>query len=1277
MSPFAVVPRRGFGVVLVSCLLFSAPALLAQPGRIPRPVDNLRTVPLKGNRTPRAHPQDDQGRVDPLSRIGGMRLRLKPSPSQTAEIERLLAGQQDPASPDYRNWLTPEEYADRFGLSPDDFATVLAWLQAQGFSLDYVARARDWVGFSGTAGQVEKAFHTEIHRYTAGGETHYANATDPLIPADLEPVVQVIRGLDDYRIKPMARKIRPLPLVSGNGAHALGPADLATIYNVNPLYQKGIDGSGQKIAVISGSAVKLSDIQSFRQTFGVPRNDPQQVLVPGYPDPGVVTEAEGEADLDLEYAGGIAPGATILSVYTSDMAIALEYAVDQNLAPIISTSWGVCEAEGTSGPSDFAAWETVAQQANLQGATWLAASGDSGAAGCDPHQKVQIASDGLGVLLPSSLPEVTGVGGSEFNDSSGTYWSATNGSGMGSALGYIPEVAWNDTALDTSLGGGLAATGGGASNYFPKPVWQTGSGVPGANHRYVPDVSFTASWDHDPYAVAQEGSFVGSGGTSASTPLFAGMVALLNQYLVSNYVLAKPGLGNINPALYRLAQNAPKVFHDVTGGSNIVPCGAGTPDCSGGQLGYNAGAGFDLATGLGSLDVNAMVTQWNDATVTPPAVATTTSLSANPASVTTGATSLLTASVKSASGTVSPTGTVSFIQGNTAVGSASLSGSGGSAIATLTVRGSQLAVGSNTITASYGGSNSFSASSGTATLTVTVPTSASAVIPSIVPNPVYQQQADADGYSFFYTVRLSEIGGSATTLTSFSIDGTDHTADIASFFGTAAIPAKGTIFASIRSKLASVPVTRVYDFAGVDGGGQKWSQEIAVPFYAKQLSASMALSSSPGTEIQNPAGDPHCSAGSPYYQQLNLQEKNGYGVLLTRFLAGGSDLTSQIGTYFGTSHLAPLGALQAGICWKLASTPTTLDYEIAGVDTAGNNISATLQVPFQGPGQSAGALSVSKSALALNVAAAQSASTSLTVTVPAGQQWSLAVFPANQKTSWLVASPASGTGTSQVSLTASAAGLANGVYTATLVFQSVNTLPQFVNVGVTFTAGASSSISISGISNAASFQAVSAPGMFMTVYGKNLANSALLAPSVPLPLSMGGVSVTVNGVAAPLDYVSPGQLNVQVPYEAVTGTAILAVNNNGQVASYSFPVKASAPGIFVGANGRIVPVSSGRAGDVLLFYITGEGDVTPAVTTGAPPPNSLPVSQLPAPRLPLSMTVGGVAVTPVFVGIPYGLVGATQINFTVPANVPAGDQAVVVTVGGVASPAAKLLVTTQ
>ncbi|MGD0773663.1 MAG: protease pro-enzyme activation domain-containing protein [Candidatus Solibacter sp.] len=1275
MSPFAVVPRRRFGVILVSCLLLSAPALLAQPDRIPTSVDNLRTVPLKGNRTPRALPQDDQGRVDPLLRIGGMRLRLKPSPIQAAQIAQLLAEQQDPASPNYRNWLTPEEYADRFGLSSNDFAAVLAWLQSQGFTLDYVARARNSVGFSGTAGQVENAFHTEIHRYTAGRETHYANATDPSIPADLAPVVQVIRGLDDFRIKPMARPVKPVPLVSGNGTHVLGPADLATIYNVNPLYQKGIDGSGQKIAVISGSAVLLSDIQAFRQAFGVPKNDPQQVLVPGYPDPGVISDAEGEADLDLQYAGGIAPGATILSVYASDMAVALEYAIDQNLAPIISTSWGVCEAEGTSGPSDFAAWETVAQQANLQGATWLASSGDSGAAGCDPHQKVQVASDGLGVLLPSSLPEVTALGGTEFNDSTGTYWNTTNGTGLGSALGYIPEVAWNDTALDTSLGGGLAATGGGASNYFPKPVWQTASGVPAANHRYVPDLSLAASWDHDPYAVSQEGSFIGSGGTSASTPLFAGIVALLNQYLVSNHALAKAGLGNINPTLYRLAQSAPTIFHDITAGSNIVPCTSGTPDCSGGQLGYNAGVGFDLATGLGSVDVYALVTQWSGTASTPAPVATNTTLSANPVTVTTGATTTLTATVKASSGTVSPTGTVSFIQGKTAVGSATLSGSGGSATAALTVRGSQLAVGSNTITASYGGSTSFSASSGAATVTVTVPTTASAVIPSIVPNPVFQQQADADGYSFFYTVRLSEIAGSATTLTAFSIDATDHTADIPAFFGTAAIPANGTIFASIRSKLASVPLTRVFDFAGVDGGGQKWSQEITVPFYPKQLSASLSLTSSPGTEIQNPNGDSRCPAGSPYYQQLNLQENNGYGVLLTRFLAGGSDATPQIGNWFGTLHLAPLGALQAGLCWKLGTVPTTLDYEIAGVDTAGNNVSATLQVPFQGPGQSAGALSVSKSSIALNVAPAQSASTTLSVTVPSGQQWSLAVFPANQKTSWLVVSPAAGTGTSQVSLLASAAGLADGVYTATLVFQSVNTAPQFVNVLIVFTVGASSAVSLSGAANGASFQSAAAPGMILSVFGKGLANSTLVAPSVPLPLTLGGVSVTVNGVAAPLYFVSPTQLNVQLPYETVTGTAILAVNNNGQAAAGTFPVKASAPGIFVGANSRIVPISSARAGDSVVFYITGEGDVTPAVTTGVPPPTSLPVSQLPAPRLPLSMTVGGLAVTPFFVGIPYGLVGVTQINFTMPPNLPAGDQSVVVTVGGVASPAAKLLVT--
>jgi uncharacterized protein (TIGR03437 family) len=453
------------------------------------------------------------------------------------------------------------------------------------------------------------------------------------------------------------------------------------------------------------------------------------------------------------------------------------------------------------------------------------------------------------------------------------------------------------------------------------------------------------------------------------------------------------------------------------------------------------------------------------------------------------------------------------------------------------------------------------------------------------------------------------------------------------------------------------------------------TQQISVSFFGKQLSASMKLSSSPGTEIQNPNGDPNCDAGYPYYQQLNLQELNGYEVHLTRFLAAGQDWSDRIPNWFGSWRLAPLGALRANICWQVSGAPTALEYEIDGTDGAGNEISATLSVPFQGPGQSAGALSASQDSVSINAGASQSATASVTVNVPSGQAWSLSVFPANQNTSWMVVSPLSGAGPSQVHLVASAAGLENGVYTATLVFQSVNTIPQFVNVPVTFTIGASSDVVIAAVANGASFGKNVAPGMILSVFGQNLSPATEAASAVPLPLNLGGVTVTINGVAAPLYFISPTQLNIQLPYETAAGTAVMGVNNNGQVASYSFAVQAAAPGIFVGGDGGLAPASSGPPGSSWAFYITGQGDVTPAVETGDPPANDTPVSGLPAPRLPLSLTVGGVPVTPFFVGIPYGLVGATQINFTVPGNVPAGTQPVVVTIGGVDSTPAKFTVT--
>lgn len=292
--------------------------------------------------------------------------------------------------------------------------------------------------------------------------------------------------------------------------------------------------------------------------------------------------------------------------------------------------------------------------------------------------------------------------------------------------------------------------------------------------------------------------------------MFAGVLLLLNQYQVSTGAQSQEGLGNINPRLYTLAQTTPGIFHDVTVGSNMVPCAAGSPDCVDGTEGYSAGPGYDQATGLGSADIYNLVTQWS---ALPPA-STTTTVTATATSIAVTAPVKITATVKAKTGTATPTGSVSFSAGSTALGSGNLSGSAGTATASLTIAGNQLAVGSNKIMASYGGNTGFNPSSGTVTVTVTVPTTASAVIPSVTPDPVYQQQTDADGYSWFYTVSLTEIAGVATTLTGFTIGGTDYSSSIASFFGSASLPAKGTLSASLRSAFPNVPTTLVFAFSG-------------------------------------------------------------------------------------------------------------------------------------------------------------------------------------------------------------------------------------------------------------------------------------------------------------------------------------------------------------------------------------------------------------------------------------------------------------------------------
>lgn len=482
--------------------------LFGQQDRIAGRIGGRETVVLSGNMHPKAQPQYDEGRVDPDLKMNLVTLAFKPSAQQQAALDQLLEEQQDPLSPNYHHWLTPEQYADRFGLSESDMDKIVLWLESQGFTVERAARGRNWISFNGGAREIETAFHTDIHRYRVDDELHFANSNEPSVPVDLAGVVLGIRGLDDFRPKPprfrrkdasiLRRSTLESPdFTKSNGTHVLLPDDIATIYDIVPLYAEHIDGSGQRIVVVGQSNINLADIATFRSGI-LSANVPQVKLVPGSVDPGITPDM-GEADLDIEWVGAVARNATIIYVYSTGAFLSAQYAIDENLAPVVSMSFGVCEA--MESPAMLNSERSLAQQANAQGITWVAASGDSGAAACDTGSQ---ATRGIGVLLPASISEVTAVGGTEFNEANGNYWSNTNSSIGASALSYIPEIAWNDTAS----AGALSASGGGMSTFYPKPAWQTGPGVPNDGARDVPDVSMTASANHDSYIIESGGQAI-------------------------------------------------------------------------------------------------------------------------------------------------------------------------------------------------------------------------------------------------------------------------------------------------------------------------------------------------------------------------------------------------------------------------------------------------------------------------------------------------------------------------------------------------------------------------------------------------------------------------------------------------------------------------------------------------------------------------------------------------------------------------------------------------
>ncbi len=1223
-------------------LLFSALAGAVPADRIRGSVDARVTRPVRGSLHKAARPEADRGPVNPAMRLEHVILCFRPSAVQQAELDQFLADQQNPGSPRFHQWLSPEEFAARFGLSAADESKVGAWLESEGLEVKQQARGRNWVAFSGTARNIGRALHTEIHKFATGAIEHFANATEPSVPAALEEIVGGIIGLDDFVPASQAIPV-PLPQYTTRSGHYLAPDDIATIYNIAPLYRTGLDGSGQSIVIVGQSAVDPKDLQLFKTRHNLPANDPNLILYSGV-DPGF-TSSELEGLLDLEWAGAIAPKATIYYVYGNSATTAMIYAINLNIAPVISVSYGTCE--NNASPT---AYRAFAQQANAQGITILAASGDSGAAGCDPQGVSPLASRGMVADFPAIMPEVTAVGGTQFVEGTGTYWAGPNSANQSSALSYIPEAAWNESGMD-----GLMSTGGGISQIYPKPAWQNVPGITGTNFRHSPDISLTAA-THDAYIVTYHGSLGAVGGTSASAPAMAGILTLLNQYQVLNGIQAKAGLGNVNPQLYRLRQSAPSAFHDIVAGDNVVPCSLGSPDCLTGKYGYAAATGYDLATGLGSIDASSLFASWNSKTnsVSVDLVLSAARLSLNNSL---NVTVLVTPDT---GGT--PTGTVTFSANGTPLGSVTLIPRGSAQAADLTIPAYRLGSGTSTIAASYGGDAAFSGGGAVKSVQVTVPTNAAAILitaPSTVwpiPSP------DAIGLSWQTPLKVREIAGVPCRLTGFSIDGKAQA--LSQYFSSTTIPASGSIIADVLFRAISAPTARTFGFTGIDAAGNTWSRNATVTYMPLPAMPNFVASATPLVVTEN-AGDPAC----PWPVQVNVEDWGGSLGLITGLWVGGVSYASQIVPIFGTERLEAWSSLQGTICVAGVTTPASAPVE---VDLSTGQYAQVL-VSFAAPPANPVTLSTSRQAVTLaSLDAAHLAQTTLALGVSSPDaEWSVSVLPGNRTTGWLTVSPLSGKGPARLTLTANGAGFAPGAYRALLVIQSASATPQTITVPVKVVLGPNSSgITIRGVVNAATYKEMAAPGSLISVFGSHLAGATKLATGNPIDFTNSEVTANINGVPAPVVYASPTQLNVQVPYAAGAGPAVLSIKNNGQAAGFLFQLAASAPGIFTDAAGGVIPQSAVKAGAVATVYVTGAGEVTPTLNTGysATANNQYKAVQ------PVSVTVGGVPAFVQLAALAINQVGVLQLDFIVPRSIASGAQPVVVTVGRASSPPANLVV---
>jgi subtilase family serine protease len=698
------------GIVLRVSALGLALALVGYaqaPVLITQPINENLLVTLAGNVRPEATAANDRGPVPDSTPMQHMLLQLQRSPQQEQVLVQLIDQLHNPKSPNYHQWLTAAEFGQRFGLAQADLNTISGWLESHGFQVNVYPNGM-LIDFSGTAGQVRGAFHTQIDNLLVNGTPHTANMTNPEIPSALAPAVAGIVSLHNFWPQPMNTP-KGNYTVTGNGFtdYLVGPGDLAVIYNINPLFKEGVVGKGQTVVVVEDSDIySAADFTDFRSTFGLNRFSTGNLVTVNPPssgtnnclDPGANGD-DNEAEIDMEYASASAPGATIEVASCADTAtfggiIAMDNILNASATPpsIMSMSYGECEAY--NGASANASFNSAFQQAVTEGVSVFVSAGDANAAGCD--RGAQAAAHGIGITGWGETPYNVSVGGTDFADTymgtSNAYWSPTNTQFDASAESYIPEIPWNDSCAGRLLanffgytatfgtggfcnsaeGGGfldiIGGSGGpsacatgvptiaglvsGSCAGYPKPSWQTGVvGIPADGVRDIPDVSLFASngfWGHyypvcytDPFGggvpcSGAPSTWPGYGGTSFSSPIMAGIQALVNQ-------VNGGAQGNPNYVYYQLAAteygasgnaacNSTKgrtaastcTFYDVTLGDMDVPCVLGVDDCfkpSGiyGVLStytsiyrpaYGTNVGWDFSTGIGTVNAYNLVHNW-------------------------------------------------------------------------------------------------------------------------------------------------------------------------------------------------------------------------------------------------------------------------------------------------------------------------------------------------------------------------------------------------------------------------------------------------------------------------------------------------------------------------------------------------------------------------------------------------------------------------------------------------------------------------------------------